>query len=207
MNLGSCGKFWGDTETSNGISQGQPWGQYVRTYIVKYHACGGFFSQFSPPPVWCIVKHIFSLPSLSSCENIFSVKHLLEECRDRAGPLPVSKAAEWYTHPNPAPFPLIVASHSGFPNLPHTYPHIALCVSKTVPCEPVWPQCARLRASFYYSGKAVNCPIKHSHCRDNRPISCYHVKNATTLQKISGFNWIVHFYIVIDSVRILDKKT
>lgn len=69
---------------------------------VKYHACV-FFPPFSPPPAWCIVKRIFSLASLSSCENIFSVKHLLEECGDRADPLPVSKAAEWYIPPAARP--------------------------------------------------------------------------------------------------------
>lgn len=138
----------------------------------------GFFSPFSPPPVWCIVKkHIFSLPSLSSCENIFSVKHLLEECGDRAGLLPVSKAAEWYAPPPPGHPRLCwllptVASQTCHIHLPASlYPQIDLCVNYVPDSSLNQYECAWLQTgiyryiiSFYLMGEAGKSPIKHVLC-------------------------------------------
>lgn len=68
---------------------------YLYSCVVKYHVCGGFLPQFFTTSSVIYAPHTFSLSSLYSCENIFSVKHLLEECGDIAYLLPVSKAAEW----------------------------------------------------------------------------------------------------------------
>lgn len=94
---------------------------YLYSCVVKYHVCGGFLPQFFTTSSVIYAPHTFPLSSLYSCENIFSVKHLLEECGDIAYLLPVSKAAEWnppqktHTHTQLSSA-ILATSNSVFPN-------------------------------------------------------------------------------------------
>lgn len=167
---------------------------------------GVFFSSFLPPLVWCIVKHIFSLPSLSSCENIFSVKHLLEECGDRAGPLPVGKAAEWYT------LLLLVKapSRGGFPTLPQTTPSILTLAAEVVRSDIRWTHrvfnhSQQTATISHLPPQLENLGIMHGHSRDTHifvssshlgaiycyPSVLYIAMTATVSQNFMKWAWIL----------------